>query len=122
METDTANVIQLHKAKHPVIGGEGGGGGERGGETRKMGGDGWRGGGPGARGRGCVHALNTYLVHQAAYVLIFSLYFFLRFNMTYVSLIIFYRYKVYTIIASLVPPLFEVDICVQNTVLVYRVR
>ncbi len=40
METDTANVIKLHKAKHPVIGGEGGGGAREGGETGKMGGDG----------------------------------------------------------------------------------
>ncbi len=100
-----------------------GGGRERGGATGKMGGDGWRGGGPGARGRGCVHALYAYLLRQVAFVLIFSPYFFLHFNMTYVSLIIFfYIYKFYIIIASLVPSLFEGNMCVQNTVLVYRVR
>ncbi len=33
-----------------------------------------------------------------------------------------FLYKFYIIVASLVPPLFEVNMCVQNTVLVYRVR
>jgi hypothetical protein len=44
METDTANVMKLHKAKHPVIGGEGCGG------AREGGGDGEDGGGMGGGG------------------------------------------------------------------------
>ncbi len=33
-----------------------------------------------------------------------------------------FLYKFYIILSSLVPPLFEFNKCVQNTVLVYRVR
>ncbi len=102
METDTANVMKLHKEKHSVFRFWRGGGG--GGDDGKYGG-GWV-----ERGRtgGAREKLRTCTV----YILVppsgrrFIFIFFLQLSMTYASLIIL-LYKFYIISSSLVPPLFE---------------